>query len=143
MTKDALKFFQAYIKEMISLGGENLPKTISSTLGAKLAKLYKDRGISEIKSGLRKCFSVLKGRTKINKSNENVLDFIVRYWRKFCPIGGNYNPEIKDMVQKSICRPYILGFLKELNPNFNYELISKQCILSSKKRTCHFLLRAN
>ncbi|MFX0024391.1 MAG: hypothetical protein ACFE9S_18880 [Candidatus Hermodarchaeota archaeon] len=28
--KDALKFFQAYIKEMIDVGGNNLPKAISS-----------------------------------------------------------------------------------------------------------------
>jgi len=30
---------------MIDVGGPNLPKTISSSLGAKLGKLYKGRGI--------------------------------------------------------------------------------------------------
>ncbi|GAH80770.1 unnamed protein product, partial [marine sediment metagenome] len=48
MTKvsfNTLKLFQAYIKEMIEVGGENLPKILSATLGAKLGKAYKERGI--------------------------------------------------------------------------------------------------
>jgi len=30
IAKDALKFFQAYIREMIDIGGTNLPKAIST-----------------------------------------------------------------------------------------------------------------
>ena len=33
--KDVLKFFQAYIKEMIDVGGNNLPKAISVKSGSK------------------------------------------------------------------------------------------------------------
>ena len=43
--KDALKFFQAFINEMIDVGGVNLPKSISVSLGAKLGKILKGRGI--------------------------------------------------------------------------------------------------
>ena len=43
MTKDALKFFQAFINEMIDVGGANLPKSISMKLGTQIS--YK----SEIK----------------------------------------------------------------------------------------------
>ena len=89
MTTDALKFLQAYIKEMISIGGENLPKTISARLGAKLAKLYKEKGISSIDSGLKKSYNVLDATAQINrKKNDKEIEVTIKHRKKFCPIGG-------------------------------------------------------
>ena len=44
--RDALKFFQSYIKEMIDVGGANLPKSISASLGAKLGKILQKKGVT-------------------------------------------------------------------------------------------------
>lgn len=75
MSKDALKFFQAYINEMISVGGENLPKVISTKSGEKLAKLYKDRGMKiDVESALKQIHVALGARTKIKKIDENTYD---------------------------------------------------------------------
>ena len=52
--RDALKFFQAYIKEMIDVGGVNLPKSISVSLGAKLGKLLRERGLIGLENSLKK-----------------------------------------------------------------------------------------
>lgn len=65
MSKKALKFFQAYINEMIDIGGENLPKTISTKLGFKLGKIYKEQDISNLESGLLRSFKVLNGKLEI------------------------------------------------------------------------------
>ena len=74
MTTDALKFFQAYIKEMIDIGGENLPKTISAGLGANLAKIYKEKGISTIEAGLKESYSVLDAKTQVTKINDHTFE---------------------------------------------------------------------
>ncbi len=37
---DILKFFQAFIRQMAAVGGNNLPKTISASLGTNLGKRY-------------------------------------------------------------------------------------------------------
>ena len=70
MSLDAIKFLQAYIKEMISVGGENLPKTISTTLGAKLGKLYKSKGIKGVEDGLKQCYKVLGSKANIVKISD-------------------------------------------------------------------------
>ncbi|MCK4282581.1 MAG: hypothetical protein KAX10_10720, partial [Candidatus Lokiarchaeota archaeon] len=57
--QDALRFFHAYINEMINLGGENLPRSISTRLGSKLAKIYKDREIESLEQALRELYEVL------------------------------------------------------------------------------------
>ncbi|GAI90164.1 unnamed protein product [marine sediment metagenome] len=49
MEKDALKFFHAYVNEMIEIGGENLPRAVSTKLGAKLAALYKEKSITDLR----------------------------------------------------------------------------------------------
>jgi len=125
MTTDALKFLQAYIKEMISIGGENLPKTISARLGAKLAKLYKEKGISSIDSGLKKSYTVLDATAQI---------------KKFCPIGGKYDPEKADLIQKSVCIPYTVGFLNEMDPQFKYKWDIHECILNTNTNYCRYTL---
>ena len=84
--KDVLKFFQAYIKEMIDVGGENLPKAISVKSGSKLGRFYKGRGTSlDMEIILKLFYSGLKGKPTIKKLDDNTYDVSVKYSKKFCP----------------------------------------------------------
>jgi hypothetical protein len=139
--KDALKFYQAYIKEMIDVGGPNLPKAISSKSGAKLGKLYKERGWSiNIESALKQAYLALKAKPKITKINDNSYDVIIKHSKKFCPIGGSYNPSNVSLFQDNICTPFTKGFLNEMFPKMNFNSEIKRCILSSNHRICHYVL---
>ncbi|MHA2129858.1 MAG: hypothetical protein ACW99L_07800 [Promethearchaeota archaeon] len=71
--KDALKFFQTYIKEMVDVGGKNLPIAISSKLGSKLGKFYKGKKSSlEIDVALNQMYIALNAKPSIKKlDNEN------------------------------------------------------------------------
>ncbi|MFX1411600.1 MAG: hypothetical protein ACFFA6_14705, partial [Promethearchaeota archaeon] len=130
--RDALKFFQAYIKEMIDVGGPNLPKAISSKSGAKLGKLYKERGWAiNMESALKQAYIALKAKPKITKINDNSYDIVLKYSRKFCPIGGSYNPSNVSLFQDNICIPFTKGFLNEMFPKMNFNSEIKSCILSS------------
>lgn len=140
MSLDAMKFLQAYIKEMISVGGENLPKTISSTLGAKLGKIYKSRGLKDIENGLKQCYKVLGAKTEIIKISDNIYEVTLKYSRKFCPVGGTYSPDMAELVQKSICSPYTVGLLNELDPRFRYKGDIHECILKDKTDLCRYTL---
>ena len=127
---------------MVDVMGENTPKAVSTRLGSKLAKIYKDRGLIDgLETPLKQMYTVLKANPVINKINENEYDISVKYSKKFCPIGGNYNPTNAEFFQNIICRPYTIGFLNEISPEFIYELEVKQCILNSNKRTCKYCLR--
>ena len=143
MTKDALKFFQSYIREMIEIGGENLPKSISARLGAKLARLYKEKGITEIEDGLMMSYKVLDSKPKINKLDNKTYEVILKYPKKFCPIGGKLknDPEWAGVLQDSICFAYTYGFLNELDPRFNYDATINECILTSNKHICQYILK--
>ena len=63
--REALKFFHAYIKEMIDVGGANLPKSISASLGAKLGKMLKNRGVIGLENSLKRIYKVLNAKTTI------------------------------------------------------------------------------
>ncbi len=139
MTTDALKFFQAYIKEMISIGGENLPKTISSGLGANLAKLYKKKGIVDIEAGLKESYRVLGATAHLNRKNDKI-EVKTKHRKKFCPIGGKYDPEKAELIQQSVCIPYTVGFLNELAPQFNYKWEIHECILETNGTHCHYTI---
>ena len=142
MEKDSLKFFQAYIKEMIDIGGNNLPKAISVKSGAKLGKLYKERGLaSDFETALRKAYIAFKAKSKITKIDDKTYDVILKYSKKFCPIGGSYNPSRVSLFQNNICRPYTLGFLNEISPHFKFKIDFKNCMVASKQKTCHFILK--
>jgi len=141
MSKEALKFFHNWIKEMIDIGGANLPKTVSTHLGAKLGKLYKQRGITDIIIGLKKSYEILKGSSTIEKEDDKTIKVQTKYSKKFCPIGGGFNKEKEKFIQQSICYPYTIAFLKEIDPRFNYEGIIHECILSSNKRFCKYTLK--
>jgi hypothetical protein len=139
--KDALKFFQAYITEMIEVGGENLPKTISARLGAKLARIYKKMGINEIEDGLSQSYKVMNARSKFYQVDENTIEVRIKHKKKFCPIGGKYKPEGADLIQDSICKPYTLGFLNELNPDFKFNGFIKRCIAKDRGKICRYVVK--
>ncbi len=142
MVKDALKFFQAYIREMIDVGGPNLPKAISTKSGAKLGKLYKKKGLSQdLEIALKQIYSALKAKPKITKLNENSYEVILKYSKKFCPIGGGPSSSRAPIFQKNICIPYTRGFLNELFPNLNFEADILKCIPLNNQKTCHYILK--
>ncbi|MFX1304922.1 MAG: hypothetical protein ACFFBV_06050 [Promethearchaeota archaeon] len=140
--KDALKFFQVYIKEMIDIGGKNLPKTISSKLGTKLGKMYKDRGYTlDIGTALKQIYFALNGKPVIKRLNENSYEVKVRYPRKFCPVGGAYNPSRAPIFQENICIPYTRGFLNQLFPQLTFGEEFLNCIPLNNQRICHYILK--
>jgi hypothetical protein len=139
--KDALKFFQAYINEMIDVGGPNLPKSISVSLGAKLGKLLRERGVIGVENSLRKIYKVLKAKTKIVANDDNTLEIYLRYSKRFCPIGGKINPERANIIQNTICVPYTSSILNSLYPELKFFPEIKECILNSNNKTCHYKLR--
>ncbi len=139
--RDALKFFQAYIKEMIDIGGDNLPKSISSSLGSKLGKMYKEREpASDFETRLRQIYLVLNAEADLTKLDENTYEVIIEHLDKFCPIGGSYNPAHAPIFQNNICNPYTKGFLNEILPQYKTSAEIKKCILSDNQKTCHYTL---
>jgi len=138
--KEALKFFQAYIKEMIDIGGFNLPKSISSSLGAKLGKILKTRSPMSLENSLKKLYNVLNAKTKINTIDDNTLEITLRYKHAFCPIGGKYNPDKVDLIQKTICIPYTVAILNTSHPEFIYKAEVEVCILNTGNRHCKYKL---
>ncbi|MHA2283186.1 MAG: hypothetical protein ACXAC5_20280 [Promethearchaeota archaeon] len=140
--KDVLKFFQAYIKEMIDIGGENLPKAISVKSGSKLGKFYKARGSPyDMEVVLKQFYAGLKGKPTIKKIDDNTYDVSVKYSKKFCPIGGIHNPSRGSVFQENICIPYMRGFLSELFPQLTTESDFLNCIPLNNQRTCHYILK--
>ncbi|MFX1281607.1 MAG: hypothetical protein ACFFA3_19815 [Promethearchaeota archaeon] len=141
-SEDVLKFFQAYIKEMIDIGGDNLPKAISVKSGSKLGKFYKEKGFPlDLEVVLKQFYTGLRGNPTIKKIDENNYEVIVKYAKKFCPIGGSYNPSRGTVFQESICIPYTKGFLSEIFPQITTEAEFINCIPLNNKRTCHFILK--
>lgn len=141
-SEDVLKFFQAYVKEMIDIGGTNLPKAISVKSGSKLGKIYKERGsVVDLEAVLKGFYSALKGKPTIKKIDDNNYEVIVKYSKKFCPIGGPHNPSRGNVFQENICVPYTKGFLSELFPQISTESEFINCIPINNGRTCHFILK--
>ncbi|MGQ4875652.1 MAG: hypothetical protein ACP6IY_16415 [Promethearchaeia archaeon] len=138
---DTLKFFINWIQEMIELGGPNLPKTISSQLGAKLAKVYKERGILDIEQALKKSYEAIKGHSEIRRIDESTIEVKNAYLRDFCPIGGQINPEKAKIMQESICIPFTMSFLNGLDPHYRYEGTVHECILKSGGNVCRYTLK--
>ena len=125
---------------MIEVGGENLPRTISTKLGSKLARIYKSRGIYDIEKALKQMYKVMNGSPKIKKVDDNNFEVTLKYPKCFCPLGGKYNPKRAEFIQRSLCYPFTKSFLNELNPNFNCNAKIHECILSSRKGYCLYSL---
>ena len=88
---------------MIDIGGNNLPKAISTKSGAKLGKMYKIRGFNmDIESALKQIYTALNGKPVIKQIDQNRYEISVKFPRKFCPIGGSYNPTRASTFQESI-----------------------------------------
>lgn len=142
MPYDALKFFQAWLRVCLSIGGENLPRAISTKLGSKLAKLYEDRGITDgFEESLKKIYTVLNAAPNIEKIEEDKYLITVKHAKRFCPIGGGYSPKNVEIIQKNFCIPYTTGFLSYLTPDYLYEMDFKDCIVASNKRFCTYCLK--
>ncbi|MCK4478998.1 MAG: hypothetical protein KAV01_00580 [Candidatus Lokiarchaeota archaeon] len=138
--RDALKFFQAYIKEMIDVGGINLPKSISASLGAKLGKLLKQRGISGLENTLKRIYNVLNAKTQIKTIDDNTMEITLRYRSRFCPLGGKYNPDRAELIQNTICNPYTVAILNTTHPEYKYSAKIMECILNSNQKNCKYRL---
>ncbi len=127
---------------MIEIGGNNLPKSISMSLGAKLGKLYKDKDpSSDFETSLNQIYTVLDAKASITKLDENTYEVIVKHLEKFCPIGGSYNPIRAPSFQDTVCIPYTRGFLNEILPQYKTSSKIKKCIISKNQRTCHYILK--
>ncbi len=127
---------------MIDIGGPNLPKAISSKSGAKLGKIYKNKGFTlDIGVALKQIYTVLNAKPIITQLNDTTYEVIIKYKKKFCPIGGTQNPSRAPIFQENICIPYTKGFLNELFPQYNFESNIVNCIPLNNHRTCHYILK--
>ncbi|MFX0029528.1 MAG: hypothetical protein ACFE8B_09980 [Candidatus Hermodarchaeota archaeon] len=127
---------------MIDVGGNNLPKAISSKTGAKLGKLYKKKELPlDIKNALIQIYRALNAKPKVIRINDNTYEVIIKYRKKFCPIGGSGNSSHATLFQENICRPYTRGFLNELFPNYKFESDILNCIPLNNHKTCHYILK--
>ena len=127
---------------MIDIGGSNLPKAIFSKSGAKLGKLYKNKGLPlKIEDALSQIYTVLNTKPIIKKLNDNTYDVTIKYPKKFCPIGGSNNSSRATLFQENICMPYTRGFLNELFPEYKFEADILNCIPLNNNKTCHYILK--
>ncbi len=139
--KDALKFFHAYINEMISIGGDNLPRSIAIRLGGKLAQLYKSRGITNLEEALLNMYQTIGGKTKMEKLTENEYHVITKHSDKFCPIGGAYSPDKKSQFLEIVCLPYTIGMLREFCPDYDTQKAILSCVIQHGGRVCEYKMR--
>lgn len=123
---------------MINLGGENLPRSISTRLGSKLAKIYKEREIESLEQALRDLYEILGAEVKIKKVSEKKFNIRIKHPYQFCPIGGSYNPSKREKFLEIVCIPYTIGFLKEFKPVNGYHLELKNCILRDGGQLCEY-----
>lgn len=129
---------------MIDVGGNNLPKAISSKSGAKLGKLYKKKGLTlDIENALKQIYTALSSKPVVKKLNDETYEVIVKYSKKFCPIGGSNHSSKASIFQENICIPYTKGFLNELFPQYNFESDILNCIPLNGQRTCQYILKVS
>ena len=103
---------------------------------------YKNLGLSlDLELVLKQFYVALKGKPTITKIDDNNYDVSVKYSKKFCPIGGSYNPSRGTIFQENICIPYTKGFLSEVFPQITTEADFINCIPLNNKKTCHFILK--
>ena len=144
MDKDALKFFHAYINEMIEVGGENLPRAVSTKLGSKLGELYKKRGLNTtIETALKRSYKVLGATPTIRKLDESTYEVSIKHSKKFCPIGGKSNPSQATIIQDNICYPYTKSFLITMFPEYEFRAKINRCILADNDRYCKYTLKVS
>ena len=129
---------------MIDIGGDNLPKAISTKSGAKLGKIYKGKSlVSDIESALKQIYIALKAKPIVKKLNDNHYEVIVKYSKGFCSIGGSNNSSRSHVYQENICIPYTKGFLNELFPQYKFEEDIINCIPLNGQKTCQYKLKVS
>ena len=143
MSKEALKFFYAYIREMIDTGGEKFPKTISTRLGVKLAEVYRNKGIDSLESAIAMLYRAFNAKCTMKKIDDSTYEITIKHRQKSCPIGGKVDPKLAKMIQESICYPYTKSFFQSLFPSYNFDGEVKRCILMEGNRYCSYILKMN
>jgi len=138
--RDALKFFHAYVNEMIEVGGVNLPKSISTGLGSKIGKLLKDRGTTGVENSLKMINDVFKAKTTIKPLDDGIFEVSLNYKSNFCPLGGELNPNRSEIIQNSICVPYITAILDTLHSDLKFSAKVIDCIMNSSEKICRYKL---
>ena len=138
--RDALKFFHAYVNNMIEIGGENLPKSISTSLGSKIGKLLKDRGTTGVENSLKMINDVFKAKTTIKPLDDGIFEVLLSYKSNFCPLGGEFNPNRSETIQNAICVPYITAILNTLHSDLKFTAKVIDCIMNSNEKICKYKL---
>ncbi|MHA1369336.1 MAG: hypothetical protein ACTSWN_15260 [Promethearchaeota archaeon] len=132
---DINKFFQAFISQMIAIGGVNLPKSISSRLGWNLGDLYRKKGKDDVIKALKSMFVGMGGEPTLVDSDDERFTMDVEYPTTFCPIGGA-NPKRYNLFSESICKPYTSGFVSAYYPDMRIKVEIERCILKDDKNKC-------
>jgi len=73
--------------------------------------------------------------------SENTYEVIVKYAKRFCPIGGSHNPARAPIFQENICIPYTKGFLNEVFPHYTFDSDILNCIPLNNHKICHYILK--
>ncbi|MHA1340907.1 MAG: hypothetical protein ACTSRZ_13055 [Promethearchaeota archaeon] len=143
MTIDVIKFFQGFIKHMVSIGGINLPKSISISMGRKLADYYIKRDIKDWRKALTAMIEGMGGSIdKIEETGDGKSYLIVsKYMQGFCPIGGDVETKNSDLIVNSVCIPYTTGFISKFLNNSNLKLEFIGCIPRDGNTHCRLLVK--
>ncbi len=137
---DILKFFQAFVRQMAEVGGVNLPKTISASLGANLGRRYALQGIPAWKDALPRMVEAMGGVLDVVEQGGEI-SLKIRYDCGYCPIGGIQSPAHFDSVTEGVCRPYLAGFLRSLKDNPGNLPAIQRCIVRDGGGTCEFRVK--
>ena len=106
-----------------------------------MCKILNVRLIKSLEDSLQKIYSVLNAKTKINNIDNNTREITLKYRSNFCPLGGKYNPDRAELIQKTICIPYTKAMLNSLNPDTKYKIELVDCIVKSNSKNCQYILR--
>ncbi len=137
MTTDIIKFFQAFIRQMIKVGGKNLPKTISSSLGGELGKYYLKNNVLDGKTALTGMIEGMGGKLEIIEQN-NAWILKIQYPVEFCPIGGKQDTVRFEDTTQSVCIPYLVGYLQALKMKLTQNPTLNKCIVRDGGCNCEF-----
>ncbi|HMF30277.1 MAG TPA: hypothetical protein VKK79_02595 [Candidatus Lokiarchaeia archaeon] len=133
---DIIKFFQSYIRQMVKIGGINLPKTISSAMGHDLAIRYLDHGVADWKEGLTGMISGMGGSIEINEEEGHWTAKIL-YPTEFCPIGGQPGEQRSEVTAEAICKPYVSGFINAFGPKVAGTIKVNECMVRDCGNCCN------
>ena len=89
----------------------------------------------------KQIYVALNAKPVINQLNDGNYEVLVKFSKKFCPIGGSHNPSRASIFHDNICIPYMRGFLNELFPQFIFGEDIINCVPLNNQRTCHYILK--